>query len=380
MKKYFITLVFLAAIFMVSSAMAADYSSLIAKDPVAVVKMNIGSFFNNPAIASLYKGEIKKSLDMIFNEFEKKTGFSFTRDISDFGMFAAPDINLNAPNANGVCFFISGKFDRDKLIAEILKEKDRTSSALITVEEKNGLKVFKFENFHLRVVFLNENFVIIASEDIIEKIASKKFETAVLTGDHKDGFENCCFYAYLKLIPDIKKIVFTDEFLSKIPADLKDSILNLSELTVSAKSFDFKFNFKFDKADYAQNFKKNLDSFISMGEAKIKEGLSGAEDKLKNSASVFEIISSDAANLKTGYTFLAELLSFVKIEVNNENTVVNFSFPAQYAEAFSPESMPIIVGIVGIAAAVAIPNFKKARDRAREKKNGRYEEEMNKNK
>lgn len=377
MKKHFIALVFLAAIFMVSPAIAADYSSLIAKDPVVLVKMNIGSFLNNPSMAAIYKGEIKKSLDMIFNEFEKKTGFSFTRDITDFGMFAASDINLNAPNANGVCFFISGKFDRDRLIEAIMKEKERTSASIITVEEKSGLKVFKFENFHLRVVFLNENFVIIASEDIIDKIASKKLETAALTGDQKDGFENGCFYADVKLIPDIKKVIFTDDFLSKIPGDLKDSIVKLSQLTISAKSLNFKFNFKFSEAASANNFKKNLDSFISMGEAKLKDGLSEADEKLKNSASVFEIISSDAANLKTGYTLLAELLSFVKTEVNNETAVINFNFPAQYAEAFSPESTPVIVGIVGIAAAIAIPNFKKARERAREKRFERREKEIN---
>lgn len=367
MKKYFITLVFLAAIFMVSSAVAADYSSIIVKDPVVLVKMNIASFFNNQAVNSIYKGEIKKSLDMIFNEFEKKTGFSFMRDISDFGMFAAPDINLNLPNANGVCFFISGKFDRDKLIEAILKEKERNSSASINIEEKSGLKVFKFEKFHLRVVFLNENFILIASDDIIEKIASKKLETAALSGDQKDGFENGCFYAHLKLMPDIKKVVFTDEFLSNIPPDLKKSITDLNQLTINAKSLDFKFSFKFSEAASAQNFKKSLDSFISMGADRIKEGLSESEEKLKNSASVFEIISSDAANLKTGYTFLAELLSFLKVEVNNETALINFNFPQQYAEAFSPESMPVIVGIVGIAAAIAIPNFKKARDKAREK-------------
>lgn len=373
MKKYFITLVFLTAIFMALPAFAADYSSLIAKDPVVLLKINLGSFINNPALASLYKGEIKKSLDVVFNEFEKKTGFSFTRDIGDLGMFAAGDIDLTASDVNGVCFFISGKFDCNKLIDAVIEEKERTSSSLVTIEEKHGLKVIKFEKFNLRAVFLNENFVIIASEDIIEKIASKKLETAGLSAEHKDGFENSCFFLHLKLTPDIKKVVFTGEFLSKVPVELKESVANLDNLTISAKSLDFKFNFKFGEAAFAQNFKKVLDSFVIAGADKIKEKLSESEDKLKNSASVFEILSSDAANMKTGYAMLSELLSFVKISADNETVSVDFNFSQQYAEAFSPESMSVIVGIVGAVAAIAVPNFKNAKQRALEKKDERQE-------
>jgi len=121
MKKYYAAIVLLAALFIASSAYGAGYSSLITRDPAVLFKMDISQIVNNKSIMSLYKGEIKKSLDVLFGEFEKKTGLSFTRDISQIGAFVHSGIDFNAASPNGICIFVSGKFDREKLIAEIEK-------------------------------------------------------------------------------------------------------------------------------------------------------------------------------------------------------------------------------------------------------------------
>lgn len=364
MKKYsFISAIAIALVF-VSTALAADYSALIAKDPVALVKMNLGSFLGGPVMTAVYKGEIKRSLDTVFNEFEKKTGLSFTRDITDIGFFAEPGIDFNAPGPNGICFFISGKFDAEKLINEIEKGKMPPG---ISFQKSGDLKTIKFEKMNMSGAFINENFFILATSDVMEKIASKKFNAAALDGGLKDKFETSCMFMHVKFNEALKKLVMTEDALAKLPPDLREAAAALSEVTASGKSLDFSLAFRFSGAKQAGDFKKSLDALKSMAELNLAAKAREAEEKIKNSASVFEMISSDAANMKTGLALLTEVMSLIKLEENGDSVVINLNFPAGYAEAFSPEAMPFMVAAVGIIAAVAIPNFKKARENARQK-------------
>lgn len=364
MKKYsFISALAIALVF-VSTAFAADYSALIAKDPVALVKLNIGSFLGGPVITAMYKGEIKRSLDTLFNEFEKKTGLSFTRDITDIGFFAEPGIDFNTPGPNGICFFISGKFSGDKLINEIEKGKMPPG---ISFQKSGDLKTIKFDKMNMSCAFINENFFVLATSDVMEKIASKKFDTAALSGGLKDKFENSCVFMHVKFNEALKKLVMTKETLAKLPPDLRQAAEALSEVTVSGKSLDFSLAFRFSGADQAGEFKKRLEIIKNSAELDLAAKIREADEKIKNSASIFEMISSDAANMKTGLALLTEIMGLVKLEGNGDSVVINLNFPAGYAEAFSPEAMPFMVAAVGIIAAVAIPNFKKARDKARRK-------------
>ena len=364
MKKYsFISALAIALVF-VSTAFAADYSGLIAKDPVALVKLNLGSFLGGPVMTAVYKGEIKRSLDTVFNEFEKKTGFSFTRDITDIGFFAEPGIDFNAPGPNGICFFISGKFDREKLINEIEKGKMPPG---VSFQKSGDVKTIKFEKMNMSGAFIDENFFVLATSDVMEKIASKKFEAAALSGIIKDKFETSCIFTHVKFNEALKKLVMTKETLDKLPPDLREAAAALSEVTVYGKSLEFSLAFRFSGAKQAGDFKKSLEALKSMAELNLAAKAREAEDKIKNSATVFEMISSDAANMKTGLALLTEVMSLIKLEENGDSVVINLNFPAGYAEAFSPEAMPFMVAAVGIIAAVAIPNFKKARDKARRK-------------
>ena len=364
MKKYsFISAIAIALVF-VSTAFAADYSALIAKDPVALVKMNLGSFLGGPVMTAVYKGEIKRSLDTVFNEFEKKTGLSFTRDITDIGFFAEPGIDFNAPGPNGICFLIAGKFDREKLMSEIEKGKMPPG---ISFQKSGDLKMIKFEKMNMSGAFINENFFILATGDVMEKIASKKFNAAALDGGLKDKFETSCMFMHVKFNEALKKLVMTEDALAKLPPDLREAAAALSEVTASGKSLDFSLAFRFSGAKQAGDFKKSLDALKSMAELNLAAKAREAEEKIKNSASVFEMISSDAANMKTGLALLTEVMSLIKLEENGDSVVINLNFPAGYAEAFSPEAMPFMVAAVGIIAAVAIPNFKKARENARQK-------------
>lgn len=93
-----------------------------------------------------------------------------------------------------------------------------------------------------------------------------------------------------------------------------------------------------------------------------------AEDKIKNSGSVFEIIGSDAVNMKTGLAFIKELAGLVKLKTDGVSADIGVKFPEEFSKAFSPEMAPILVAAGAIAAAVAIPNFQKARQRAKDKK------------
>jgi hypothetical protein len=364
MKKYsFISALAIALVF-VSTAFAADYSGLIAKDPVALVKLNLGSFLGGPVMTAVYKGEIKRSLDTVFNEFEKKTGFSFTRDITDIGFFADPGIDFNAPGPNGICFFISGKFDREKLMNEIEKGKMPPG---ISFQKSGDLKTVKFEKMKMSGAFIDENFFVLATGDVMEKIASKKFEAAALSGALKDKFETSCMFMHVKFNEALKKMVMTEETMAKLPPDLRESAAALSEVTASGKSLDFSLAFRFSGAKQAGDFKKSLEALKSTAELGLAAKLREAEEKIKNSATVFEMISSDAANMKTGLALLTEVMSLIKLEENGDSVIINLNFPAGYAEAFSPEAMPFMVAAVGIIAAVAIPNFKKARENARQK-------------
>lgn len=370
MKKYFFTFLLLTALFIASSAYGAGYSSLITRDPAVLFKMDVSQIMNNKSIMALYKGEIKKSLDVLFGEFEKKTGLSFTRDISQIGAFVHSGIDFNAASPNGICIFVSGKFDREKLIAEIEKTKLPDD---ITIEKTGDLKVFNFKKADLKGAIINENFIVFATGDIMEKIASSKLETGDLSAELKDKFETCGFFLHAKFIDGLKNILFTEKFMSSVPPDLKDAVSGLKELTFSAKALDLNLNFKFGEAKTAQNFQKSFDALMGMANLSLDTKMREAEEKIKNSGSVFEIIGSDAVNMKTGLAFIKELAGLVKLKTDGASADMSLKFPEEFSKAFSPEMTPILVAAGAIAAAVAIPNFQKARKRARENKMERPE-------
>ncbi|OQA77410.1 MAG: hypothetical protein BWY32_02457 [bacterium ADurb.Bin243] len=365
MKKYYIAIALLAALFITSSAYGAGYPDFIAGDPAILFKMDIGPLANNKAVMSLYRGEIKKSLDVLFGEFEKKTGLSFTRDISQIGAFVQSGIDFNAAAPNGICIFISGKFDREKLITEF--EKTALPDG-ITIEKNGDLKILDFKKADLKCAIVNENFIVFATRDIMEKIAAAKLEKSDLSAELKDKFETCGFFFHARLIDGLKNILFTEKFMSSVPYDLKDAVSGLKELTLSVKALDFNLNFKFGEAKTAQNFQKTFDALMGMANLSLDTKMREAEDKIKNSGSVFEIIGSDAVNMKTGLAFIKELAGLVKLKTDGTSADIGVKFPEEFSKAFSPEMAPILVAAGAIAAAVAIPNFQKARQRAKDKK------------
>lgn len=371
MRKYSVICAAALVLFLAANVFAADYSRLVPKYPVALVKIDMGSIMNNHVFSSFYSGEIKKSLDPLFNEFEKRTGLSFTRDISGFGAFAGPGVDFDAPGPNNVCFFISGKFDREKLAAEIEKEK---LPAGMKFEKKGGMATVKFAQADLSGAFFNEDFAVLATGDIVEKMAAGKYEASGLDAAMKDEFENSSVYFHLKLAENLKKRLLTPELLAKVPANFKEAVQGLSAVTLSGRALEFRAAVKFVDSKTAADFKKNLESLKGMADLGIASKLREADEKLKNSRSVFEMIANDSANMKSGLTLLTEIMGLVSIVESGDTVVAGLKLPESYAAAFSPEIMPVVVAIGGITAAIAIPNFKKARQKALEKRRGRSEE------
>jgi len=316
------------------------------------------------AIKSFYQGEIQKSLDVIFAEFEKRTGLSFTRDISELGAFATDKIEFDAKGPNNVGIYIAGKFDAEKIFTELEKEKLPNG---LKIENRGDLKILRHEKFSLSVI--NGEFLLLASNDVINDMADKKFETSQPGAELKNLLEKSAIFLQVSISGGIKKILQTDDFLSKLPANLKTSVEKLESLKLFNDGLCISIEQTFSDEKTADEFKKLLESFKGMAELMISTQMREIDDKIKNTASVFEIMKPTISDKKTGLSILKETLGFVKIEANGKTSIIKIEIPKEYAEFIKPEALPVIIAVGGVVMAIAVPNFKKARENSHRKMN-----------
>ena len=357
-----LTIGLLALLLSFSSAYCADvdYSKLIFKDSPLVIKINFSSMLSSSQLAESKIPALKKAQEEIQAEIEKRTGMVITRDIKELIFTVGPAVDFSVRKPNNFLVILTGSFNAEKLIAEISKEKKIKFKS----EKKNG-RYHLTSDQNVQALFLNENVFIFGPDDAIESVAGDKFAGAELSGAVKKYFDESKFFFNLSLTPKIKDDILKNMKMG-VPPIASILLKSLQNMMVFDNYPAMVIRAEFSEKTAADDLKKLIESFKGMAEvmisAKEKE-----EDQKLSKASAIELLNPELIGMRAAIGLGKTLLGSLEVASDGGVCEIKLKVPEEFQGAIKAEHLPVLAGVTGILAAIAVPNFNRARQQAQQK-------------
>lgn len=352
----------LIVVFSFSQAFCADvdFSKFIFRDSPFVLKLNVGSMLSMQQSLEANIPSLKKAQEEIQAEIEKRTGMVITRDVKHLIASVGPDINVSGKKPNNILIALTGSFNAEKITAEISKEK----KVPVKIEKKDGIyRILTDKNF--QGAFLNENVFVFGSDDAVESAAGGKFKSAELSGETKKIFDESNFFLSFNMSGKLKEDLLKNMGAGTPPIA---SILlkSLRGILFFDKHPSLVLKAEFSEKTAADDFKKLIDSFKNMAEimmsAKEKE-----EDEKISRAGALELLNPELLGMKAALGAGKTFLGAIDATTDGSLAELRITVPEEFQALLKPGHLPVIAGVTGILAAIAIPNFTKARNEAQRK-------------
>lgn len=357
-----LTVVSIALLLSFSSAYCADvdFSKLIFKDSPLVIKINLNSMLSSSQIVESKIPALKKAQEEIQAEIEKRTGMVITRDIKEFIFTVGPAIDFSVRKPNNFLVILTGSFNAEKLIAELGKEKKIKFKS----EKKNG-RYHLTTDQNVQALFFNENIIMFGPDDAIESVAGDKFAGAELSGAVKKYFDESRLFLNLSLTPKIKDDILKNMKMG-VPPIASILLKSLQNMMIFDNYPAMVIRTEFSEKTAADDLKKLIGSFKDMAEvvisAKEKE-----EDQKLSKAGAIELLNPELIGMRAAIGLGKTLLGSLEVVSDGGVCEIKLKVPEEFQGAIKAEHLPVLAGVTGILAAIAVPNFNKARQQAQQK-------------
>jgi competence protein ComGC len=256
------------------------------------------------------------------------------------------------PKGPEIKLFITGNFKSDLLIKEVEKSlPELTQKKFLNkpVFTKNMIEFYIDDNF----VSAGMNSGLYNSEDAYR--AFKEKAVSIKPADDLD--------ISIKSNPLFKMILQAKAEKINKPM-LNDFINDLAALKLNMTLVKGKINLTalFDQPEKAQKYHTFIKDLKEKGEQKLAQTIKEAE-KLSKTANLVQLLTkvSNLASTADAGTWVLEKL---KCGIDTDKVFINFNFPEMKDSL--PALMPAIA-VAGVMAAIAVPNFSKARNKAQTK-------------
>ncbi len=352
----------LIVVFSFSQAFCAepDFTKFIFRDSPFVLKLNVGSMLSMQQSLEANIPSLKKAQEEIQAEIEKRTGMVITRDVKYLIASVGPEINMSDKKPNNILIALTGSFNAEKITAEISKEK----KVPVKIEKKDGIyRILTDKNF--QGAFLNENVFVFGSDDAVESAAGGKFKSAELSGDTKKIFDESNFFMSFNTAGNLKEDLLRNMGAGTPPIA---SILlkSLRGLLFFDKYPALVLKAEFSEKTAADDFKKLIDSFKNMAEIMMSAREKEEDEKISR-ASALELLNPELLGMKAALGAGKTLLGALEAAADGSVAELKIKVPEEFQAFLKPGHLPVIAGVTGIMAAIAIPNFTKARNEAQRK-------------
>jgi|GEM_PF-5156636 len=344
---------------------SSDNSNLFPDNSDVVVKIDLSKL-------AIFGGEktglFQESSAEIEKKIEEKTGMVLNRDLRELSFFMIFDAKKNDPNGGAIPIpfvgnigaFLSGNFVPEKLLTEIGAEKGLN----ITCEEIAGKKAVKFQNF-TGIFKDNQTFCMGLTENI-EQIVNPKVSSKFLPSELTSAFDNSSVFVYLRVQGGLEKIINSPAYKFNGPPQAMEMIQKLKAVSIYnvEKSLSLSLSC-IDEAgakylkDFFENAKIAASSNIELRLLELNREIS--------EASLVQLLKPDMRTQKLILTLLKAVVAGIKIENIGSTVAVSILLPSELSKYLVPENVLVTAAVTGVLAAVAIPNFRRAREEARKK-------------
>ena len=357
-----LTIVLLALSLPFSSAYCADvdFSKVIFKDSPFVIKINLNSLLSSSQLAESKIPALKKAQEEIQAEIEKRTGIVITRDIKELIFTVGPAVDFSVRKPNNFLVIITGSFNAEKLIAEISKEKKIKFKS----EKKNG-RYHLTSDQNVQALFYNENVFMFGPDDAIESVAGDKFAGAELSGAVKKYFDESKFFLNLSLTSKIKDDILKNMKMG-VPPIASILLKSLQNMMVFDNYPAIVIRTEFSEKTAADDLKKLIGSFKDMAEVMIS-AREKEEDQKLSKAGAIELLNPELIGMRAAIGLGKMLLGSLEVTSDVGVCEIKLKVPEEFQGAIKAEHLPVLAGVTGILAAIAVPNFNRARHEAQKK-------------
>lgn len=336
---------------LVSSAFASSLSDNFIEQSVGIISLSVD---NAKGFLGLdgKETETTKVSKEVFSALKTKFGIDLEKGIEQIGLFIIPVPSIDGKPSFDPILFITGDFNQDNIVS--LVEKMSKSSAKeapkMGAVKINGKNVSALISTKARLLFYNSNMLLLCSDNAVKMLESNKLSFSKAPVSVNTLMEHSKSFIYLgKEVAGMLKSFGEQkidgiENIESISGYLKEGSINveagLKEVSDAKKLMEGIVKYRQDyieqqKAIY-EEAKKNINTIAL-------ENLVEEVGKVYSSAK-----SIDFAN-------------DLNIVQKDNSIVITQPSLGGYEKSL------VAISSVGILAAMAIPNFKKARDSAREK-------------
>lgn len=286
------------------------------------------------------------AINNIINCMNDRFGLALDKDFEHIGTFITPSTSGGWDYIG----YITGDFNsKQKLQAIVNYVLSLSEEAKFEKIAKGKRNINTIVSNGFRMMFMNPNIILFGKEETIMKI---------INGDITFGKAP---EAVTKLLSNSGSFIQANgtalasiEQIPQIPPELATLSKDCSNISVYIKDLKLNFDLAFNNSENANNIKafaeETKDNYLKENE----KNLSEANDKLKQ-VSLKEFFT-EAQKM---YIAAKALDNIEQITVSQEDNFLHITAP------YSRTQMTI--GAIGVAAALVIPNFKKARETARAK-------------
>lgn len=348
-------------------AFAYDYSKLIPENPFFLMKINIKNLFESGMYKSFQpkSGAIFKAQQEINAEIERRLGFTFEKDIQEFGVFFGAAIDFNSRKPNNLFLYLTGKFTPEKIFAEIEKEKNVPFSIETIAGKKYIILKKEFSG-----TFINDETFVLGSPDMVEGLAAGKIKTCGPPESMKAQFEKSGLFVHFSLASSesrhLKEMFEQLAGMPGVPAPAQNVIRKIVSLHICDEDHSIVAKAEFSDNTVGADLGKLVEGSKMMAGVFLNSQEKAAEEKMKN-ASAFRLLGPEIAGVKLAAALGNDLLSSIETKAEGNNFILKMTVPEAYRTLIKPGSMPILIAVAGVGAAIAVPNFKRSREKAQDR-------------
>lgn len=322
-------------------AFAASAAPALAAEPTGMVTLDLKRTF--AALRGAFGATDADPTDAVFEEFAKRTGMRPDRDLTRAGIL------VDELMKEQIAVFVEGTFDDAKLAAELLKAKEFT----LKEEPLGTLRAFK--DARTRFVLTRDR--LIAGPAGSPWFADEASVRALI--GRLEALPRGAIFALSFRPPAELRPMLAAGLPPDVPPPVAALLKELEALTLVVN--DTKLELSLTVADQAtlDSLRKIYEGLVEMAKARFekeeKDGLAAIAE-----TSTLRLFSPEVFGRIQGAATGRKLLELLRLNFDGRTVSLSVDHAAG-------GSLPMLLPVAGIVAAIAIPNFQKARTQARHK-------------
>lgn len=283
----------------------------------------------------------------ILVEFSRRVGFDLDKAFRMAGVIAELD-----PDKRDAVLFLYGEFEAAKMIAELQKEIPQLK------EESQG----EYRRFVIKkgVVLIKDHMMLAAPGNaaLLTDAASLKTVLGMI-----DALPSAQTVRLKVDLPEALRTKLLNRAGEKIPPPVLELLRGLNGLEFALQGAEMTLALTMKDGETAHGVKSMLDGFIAMGRMAMDGQEKSIRERMKD-VSAFKLLSSDMLGKAHGIALGRKILDRLAFSARENQLVLRVELPEVLRD---PKALLVGTAALGIGAAIAIPNFQKARSKAREK-------------